>query len=741
MVADEEDKDSKKGGPPLIDVSDITLWITKLTLYLRAKNRNHLGLKPHGIVRPAANASVYVRTEYQKVVSEWETRNDTCISKIHEAVEGNAEALEIFQQYLNEKEALAADHADKAELSQEILDKLRLRFSGELQDELAEESAKFTNFKLDASKPVTTGIDRLNGITLKLGQHNLAPSPEAKLAKLIEALNIPELETLWMNISMMPEPTWVLVVGACKKFDKAKEKLRAKQLEVNYTEDAAKKAVCSYCGKKGHTQDKCFTKQRKQKEQQLKTAGKRQAKTTGGRQLPGNPNFRGCNNCKSLDHLAKDCPRDNRKPEKSHREHVKKKETPWKDRQVSKDFRDYLKKGEKRSLEESDPESDSEDDYREWKRRRASRIDRGYETHMIGDFEEVLASEEDEVIFLDSCASGQLVIVKDQSVLETFNYETNTIGLTRAGASLTSQGTGNYRDWKNIRVCNESVKNIASAGALRKMGYGLMLMRIPRIVRLSDEEMILVATYSENGMPYVSLTELLNLPDLTVEENSEEVHLSDRTDADPLELLHKRCGHFSKSKLLEAFRNMLFVGSGLNRRHLSKKARRYWKRHLCKSCAKAKITRASFAEKDEDELTATKFLEKVTVDISVYLNCPSRQGYKYVLLFTDIATKMIWEYPLKERSGDEVLRCVKDFVEVQLAKFPGHHRLAHYHADGGKELIDQRVKTYLLEKFGTHITWSSTDTPEQNAVSERKFRTLGEMTLAMLADSGLPKSY
>ena len=102
------------------------------------------------------------------------------ITKIHEAVKGNADALEISQQYLYEKEALAADHEDKAELSQEILDKLRQRFSGEL----AEKSAKFTNFKLDASKPVTTGIDRLNGIKLKLGQHNLAPSSEAKLAKL-----------------------------------------------------------------------------------------------------------------------------------------------------------------------------------------------------------------------------------------------------------------------------------------------------------------------------------------------------------------------------------------------------------------------------------------------------------------------------------------------------------------------------------------------------------------------------
>ena len=48
---------------------------------------------------------------------------------------------------------------------------------------------------------------------------------------------------------------------------------------------------------------------------------------------------------------------------------------------------------------ESNLESDSDEDYQKWKRRWANRIDRGYETHMIGDFEEVLASEEDEVIF------------------------------------------------------------------------------------------------------------------------------------------------------------------------------------------------------------------------------------------------------------------------------------------------------------------------------------------------------
>ena len=80
-------------------------------------------------------------------------------------------------------------------------------------------------------------------------------------------------------------------------------------------------------------------------------------------------------------------------------------------------------------------------------------------------------------------------------------------------------------------------------------------------------------------------------------------------------------------------------------------------------------------------------------------------------------------------------------VENILPTYPGNHHLLHYHADGGPELIDQRLKTYLLKTFGTNVTWSSTDTLELNAISKRKFRTLGEMTLAMLVDSGLPKSF
>ena len=95
---------------------------------------------------------------------------------------------------------------------------------------------------------------------------------------------------------------------------------------------------------------------------------------------------------------------------------------------------------------------------------------------------------------------------------------------------------------------------------------------------------------------------------------------------------------------------------------------------------------------------------------------------------------MIWEFPLKTRSDDEVLSCIKHWVTTILLMYPSSHQLLHYHADGDAELINQRIKSYPLQTFAT------TGTSKLNSISESKVMTLGEMTLAMLADSGLPKS-
>ena len=59
-----------------------------------------------------------------------------------------------------------------------------------------------------------------------------------------------------------------------------------------------------------------------------------------------------------------------------------------------------------------------------------------------------------------------------------------------------------------------------------------------------------------------------------------------------------------------------------------------------------------------------------------------------MLVLTDVATKMFWEYPLKSRSGDKVFTSIRNCVEYTLPSYPGDNILRHYHADGGAELID-----------------------------------------------------
>ena len=67
-------------------------------------------------------------------------------------------------------------------------------------------------------------------------------------------------------------------------------------------------------------------------------------------------------------------------------------------------------------------------------------------------------------------------------------------------------------------------------------------------------------------------------------------------------------------------------------------------------------------------------------------------------------------------------------------------KIKHYHGDGGAELISKQVLK-LLRRETSKYSWNSADTPELNATSERKFRTLGERSLSMLLRSLLPVDF
>ena len=80
------------------------------------------------------------------------------------------------------------------------------------------------------------------------------------------------------------------------------------------------------------------------------------------------------------------------------------------------------------------------------------------------------------------------------------------------------------------------------------MGYGLQLLHVPRVVRLCGHEEVITATYSDSGMPYVGLSEILHLLNNISRDSvhlSDEVLLSDQVNCDPLERSHLHCGHVS----------------------------------------------------------------------------------------------------------------------------------------------------------------------------------------------------
>ena len=62
-------------------------------------------------------------------------------------------------------------------------------------------------------------------------------------------------------------------------------------------------------------------------------------------------------------------------------------------------------------------------------------------------------------------------IVVHLTKLESFTYSGGVNQTTRAEAQLSCLGSGRYKDWTDIGVCGEAIKNICSAGLLRDMGY------------------------------------------------------------------------------------------------------------------------------------------------------------------------------------------------------------------------------------------------------------------------------
>ncbi|CAI7831119.1 unnamed protein product [Closterium sp. NIES-54] len=113
----------------------------------------------------------------------------------------------------------------------------------------------------------------------------------------------------------------------------------------------------------------------------------------------------------------------------------------------------------------------------------------------------------------------------------------------------------------------------------------------------------------------------------------------------------------------------------------------------------------------------------------------SRQGHRYFLLLVDDHSRFATVYPL----------CAKSDTPSLIIRWAEQARLcfgrpiARFHSDGGGEFFNHSLSSYC-SSHGIRQTSTLPHSPEQNGVTERRNRTLMEITRCLLTHASAPRS-
>lgn len=154
----------------------------------------------------------------------------------------------------------------------------------------------------------------------------------------------------------------------------------------------------------------------------------------------------------------------------------------------------------------------------------------------------------------------------------------------------------------------------------------------------------------------------------------------------------------------------------------------------CTDCMKGKQVRSSF--KAKNDVTSTKPLELLHMDLAGPMRVQSPGGARYMFVLVDDFSRYTWVLFLKTK--DQVFKVFFELIpllETSLAS-----PLRAICSDHGTKFENGDMLTFCREKGITH-DFSTPRTPQQNGVVERKNRTLEDMARTMLLSSGVAPTH
>lgn len=153
----------------------------------------------------------------------------------------------------------------------------------------------------------------------------------------------------------------------------------------------------------------------------------------------------------------------------------------------------------------------------------------------------------------------------------------------------------------------------------------------------------------------------------------------------------------------------------------------------CEVCEVSKHTHASFPKTADRDAKGP--LDVVHTDVAGSMEVESYGGARYVIAFTDEATRWRMAYPMKRKS--DALKCLKQYV-TDMAGLLGGLRAKALMADNGGEFISKEFIDWAKSQ-GIGQRRSAPHAPQQNGVAERSFRLIMEMARCLMAESGMDK--
>ncbi|KAL3693208.1 hypothetical protein R1sor_006859 [Riccia sorocarpa] len=172
-------------------------------------------------------------------------------------------------------------------------------------------------------------------------------------------------------------------------------------------------------------------------------------------------------------------------------------------------------------------------------------------------------------------------------------------------------------------------------------------------------------------------------------------------------LWHRRLGHIS----LQRLRQLLTSGAvdGVQLRGIPS--------HTCTTCILGKHAKKKFPK--EATFRASRPIQLVHTDLSGRISFPTFSGYEYFMTFIDDYSRYAVVRLIRHKSDAfELFRRYHVWAERQTGQ-----KLSMIRSDHGGEYLSGEFDTYLAE-HGIQRQLTTTYTPQQNGVAERKNRTL-----------------